>query len=212
MARNIGKELNKKWRVGAQHALYRNNGTWYHRLERFPAALFDEYGYVVFESKEALEDCAGVLIGKGKNWLNVPDGIAALPGYVRAFRFPDEVVPHFYEGGKQSVVVNRYERDPQARDACIARHGCVCAVCDFDFGEKYGELGKGYIHVHHIVPLSQISQSYRVNPVTDLRPVCPNCHAMLHRREPVLTIEQLRGIILATEDRSGPGIVSRSAR
>jgi hypothetical protein len=83
MSRQIGRELNKKWNVGAQHALYRKNGTWYHLIERFPGALFDEHGYIVFESKEAIENCPGVLVGKRANWLNVPEGIARLRDYVR---------------------------------------------------------------------------------------------------------------------------------
>ncbi|HHO0788469.1 HNH endonuclease [Aeromonas allosaccharophila] len=61
-----------------------------------------------------------------------------------------------------------------------------------DFGEKYGELGKGFIHVHHMMPLSEIGEEYVVDPIKDLIPVCPNCHAMLHRRNPPLTIDDLR--------------------
>jgi hypothetical protein len=78
-----GRLLNSEWNVGARHALYRENGTWYHRLERFPAALFDASGYVRFESIEALKNCPGIQIGDHANWLNVPSGIASLPGYVR---------------------------------------------------------------------------------------------------------------------------------
>ena len=84
VARRTGRELNGKWNIGAQHALYRKNGTWYHWLERFPGALCDARGYVRFETADALEACPGVFIGKGKNWLTVPAGIATLPGYVRA--------------------------------------------------------------------------------------------------------------------------------
>jgi hypothetical protein len=84
MSRQIGRELNKKWNVGAQHPLYRKNGTWYHLIERFPGALFDEHGYIVFDSKEAVENCPGVVVGKRANWLNVPEGIARLQGYIRA--------------------------------------------------------------------------------------------------------------------------------
>ena len=83
LSRQIGRELNKKWNVGAQHALYRKNGTWYHLIERFPGALFDEHGYIVFESKESVENRPGVLVSKRANWLNVPEGIAQLHGYVR---------------------------------------------------------------------------------------------------------------------------------
>lgn len=79
-----GRALNREWGVNAAHALYREDGTWYHKLERFPGALFDANGYVVFDSPQHLAACSGILIGQGdKNWLNVPDGIAGLPGYVR---------------------------------------------------------------------------------------------------------------------------------
>ncbi len=83
MSRSIGRELNRKWNVGALHALYRKNGTWYHLLERFPGALFDERGYVIFDSKDAVKNCPGIITGQRANWLNVPAGIATLPGYVR---------------------------------------------------------------------------------------------------------------------------------
>ncbi|RME44545.1 MAG: HNH endonuclease, partial [Chloroflexi bacterium] len=59
---------------------------------------------------------------------------------------------------------------------------------------EYGELGKGFIHVHHVIPLSEIDSRYEVDPINDLCPVCPNCHAMIHREEPPLTIKQLREI------------------
>lgn len=84
VARCTGRELNEKWNIGAQHALYRKNGTWYHRLDRFPGALCDAHGYVRFETASDLEACPGVLIGREKNWLSVPGGIAILPGYVQA--------------------------------------------------------------------------------------------------------------------------------
>jgi hypothetical protein len=77
-----GRELNQRWGVGARHALYRETGDWYHVLKRFPAALFDANGYVRFESRTDLE-MHGISVskGNGKDWLSVPDGIAALRGY-----------------------------------------------------------------------------------------------------------------------------------
>lgn len=110
---------------------------------------------------------------------------------------PDEVsTPSlYYEGVSRTVAVNAYERDPRARKACIDHYGATCFVCGFDFGAVYGDLGQGFIHVHHIVPLSKIGKSYVVNPAKDLRPVCPNCHAMLHRGPEVLSVEQLKAIL-----------------
>ena len=67
-----------------------------------------------------------------------------------------------------------------------------CSVCGFDFQKQYGAIGKNFIHVHHIVPVSQMGDGYVVDPIKDLIPVCPNCHAMIHRTDPPLTIEELR--------------------
>lgn len=98
----------------------------------------------------------------------------------------------YSEGAVEHVAVNRYERSEAARAACVRAHGCLCGVCDLDFEARYGELGRGFIHVHHKRPISRLGPNYRLDPEKDLVPVCPNCHAMLHRREPPLDVEQLR--------------------
>jgi 5-methylcytosine-specific restriction enzyme A len=97
--------------------------------------------------------------------------------------FPDEVkkTEIFREGAVRQILVNAYERNSQARQQCIAQHGESCFVCHFNFGKVFGELGKGFIYVHHLLPLSEIAEEYDVDPVKDLRPICPNCHAMIHR-------------------------------
>ena len=97
------------------------------------------------------------------------------------------------EGAVRRVLVNRYERDPKARKKCIQHHGTRCVVCELDLESRYGEIGKSFIHVHHLRPLGRLKSSYRLDPLKDLVPVCPNCHAMLHRRDPPYDIEQLRG-------------------
>lgn len=97
------------------------------------------------------------------------------------------------EGSVVKVFVNRYERNRVAREKCIQKKGCVCSVCGMDFGKTYGELGKGFIHIHHTTPISSISKGYEVDPENDLVPVCPNCHAMLHRHGPPYTVAELKG-------------------
>ena len=113
---------------------------------------------------------------------------------------PEEIQDHetLPEGAKKQIVVNAYERNQEARSKCLAEYGYNCCVCGFNFEDQYGEIGKQYIHVHHLRPLSEIEREYEVNPITDLRPVCPNCHAMLHRGDPLLTIEELRRQIRTT--------------
>lgn len=99
------------------------------------------------------------------------------------------------EGDRFSVVANKYERSTINRFLCIAKHGVTCSVCGFDFKEKYGQLGDGFIHVHHVVPVSKLGPGYVIDPEIDLTPVCPNCHAMLHRKDPPYLPEELRQII-----------------
>ncbi|MFC2993674.1 HNH endonuclease [Halomonas tibetensis] len=91
-----------------------------------------------------------------------------------------EVPESMWEGGKRMVSVNAYERSAAARAACIEAHGSRCAICDFDFGEVYGAEFLGFIHVHHRVPVSEVGARYEVDPVKDLVPLCPNCHAIVH--------------------------------
>ena len=109
---------------------------------------------------------------------------------------PEQVTrTEYHEGMVRQVLVNTYERDRAARQACIDHYGLACVVCGLRFEERYGALGAGFIHVHHVVPLSELGPDYEVDPARDLRPVCPNCHAMLHRRRPPLCIEKLRDVI-----------------
>ncbi|NWJ47948.1 MAG: HNH endonuclease [Chloroflexi bacterium] len=106
------------------------------------------------------------------------------------------------EGVIQKITVNGYERNRAARKACLNYYGFNCSICGFNFKNKYGEMGEYFIHVHHIVPLSEIRQEYILNAIKDLRPVCPNCHAMLHTRNPIFTIEELREIISKVETKA----------
>ena len=101
----------------------------------------------------------------------------------------------FVEGDSLEVTLTDHERDPRARRKCIEFFGAECKICGFSFGKKYGVLGEGFIHVHHIDPLSSTVGPRITNATTDLIPVCPNCHAMLHKYSPPLSPEALREII-----------------
>lgn len=94
--------------------------------------------------------------------------------------FPDEVTT-YVEGASTPVLVNRYERNPVARNACLTHYGAKCSVCGFEGRSTYGQAGDGLIHVHHVVEISKIGSEYEIDPIKDLVPVCPNCHAMIHR-------------------------------
>lgn len=104
--------------------------------------------------------------------------------------------PVFHEGKSVEAVLNRYERNREAREACIEYYGAKCAICGFDFEKMYGGDFKGIIQVHHIVPVSEVGEEYAVDPIKDLIPVCPNCHVALHSKKGgVYTPDELRSII-----------------
>jgi len=102
-----------------------------------------------------------------------------------------------YEGAKATVIVNKYERSSKARENAIKYHGLNCKVCNINFEKVYGKIGIGFIHIHHIVPIHEIGKNYKINYQTDLIPVCPNCHSMLHRKENGIepTLQELKNRI-----------------
>lgn len=95
----------------------------------------------------------------------------------------------------RQVYVNRYERSPQARALCLAHYGLKCRCCNALLEETYGDAARDLIHVHHLTPLSAIPDGAVIDPVTDLRPVCPNCHGVIHTKEPPYTIEEVRAML-----------------
>jgi len=114
------------------------------------------------------------------------------------FTFPEEVEEiqaELFEGAIRQVSVNAYERNPEARRICIEHYGAICQICGFDFEKTYGKIGKGFIHVHHLKQMSEIGETYQVDPINDLLPVCPNCHAIIHKRKPPYSIEEMQTLL-----------------
>ncbi|HVB24749.1 MAG TPA: HNH endonuclease [Ktedonobacteraceae bacterium] len=162
--------------------------------------------------------------GKGFNWWEVPFwGEATREGYYWILRpelreamreideegaflleksFPEEIDAdshkNLFEGTKTQIYVNSYERNRYARDRCVKYYGTICVICGFDFEKTYGEIGKNVIHVHHLKPLYEIRETYIVDPIKDLRPVCPNCHVIIHRNNPAYSIEEVMAMIKNT--------------
>jgi hypothetical protein len=99
------------------------------------------------------------------------------------------------EGAKRLVLATSYERSTVARKRCIDCFGAICRVCAFDFGAVYGQFAAGFIHVHHVRPLCEIGAKYRVDPIKDLVPVCPNCHAVIHLGGKVRGIDEVKELM-----------------
>ena len=162
-----------------------------YQLKTFPMiysdANKDEEGIGPAKIKDFVPELTTKLLKRvGGSWYASDDAISD--------HLPEEVdAPEKYiEGASKVVSVNTYERNSDARAKCIEYHGYKCAVCSFGFENFYGSIGSNYIHVHHIVPLSEIKKEYKLDPVKDLVPVCPNCHAIIHRTQPALTVKQLK--------------------
>jgi hypothetical protein len=113
-----------------------------------------------------------------------------------AISSPDEILGNMFpEGARKTSVLNAFERNPQARRQCLAHYGYRCSVCSLDLGERYGDAGRELIHVHHLRPLAEIDGPYNVDPIADLCPVCPNCHAVIHRADPPYSLDDVRAML-----------------
>ena len=144
----------------------------------------------------------GTSTKEGFYWILRPELEEAICGlctlgesFLEEVSFPEEIdlqsYEHLYEGARKQIYVNSYERNRGARDQCVKHYEARCIICSFDFERTYGEIGKGVIHVHHLKPLSNISKEYQVDPINDLRPVCPNCHLIIHKKNPPYSIDEV---------------------
>ena len=107
-----------------------------------------------------------------------------------------------FEGSAYQIEATKFERNPEARRLCIERHGSTCRTCGFDFAKSHGDVADGYIHIHHLTPISEIAEKYQIDPIVDLVPLCPNCHAVAHLRTPPYGVEEIRAFLRAAQDRS----------
>lgn len=195
-----GTDLAKEFGIECKQALYSSWGNFYAAITDFPCVLFDAGGFVIVASKTDLETF-GIKVTKRTN---VPHRIASLPTYqlLSAWRIslPEELPQgatreKHIEGAAVTVTVNRYERDRTARTRCIAHYGCACHACGVKLTDVYGAAAEGLIHVHHVTPISSIKSEYELDPVRDLRPLCPNCHAVAHLRREPYSIEEIQKML-----------------
>ena len=183
--------------------LWRDLAAYYDGMGRFRYARMKVIGEAqsLYYSLEALQEhglqgpLAGVVEVKDERLLHFIHGEESADTITEQDSTYEVDYPadaNLYEGAVVQVLANRYERNRKAREQCVATKGTRCAVCGMDFQDKYGDIGRDFIHVHHLVPISSIGKEYELNVERDLVPVCPNCHYMLHRKNPPYTVEELR--------------------
>ncbi len=192
--------LNESWGVGAAQVRYSDGGHWYATLERFPAALFDAHGYVLFETEEEYRSSRHLRIGKQ---ISVPKpGISTIPSYVRvadADTTPlldvDIQTLAATEGRRRLVLHLQRERNQTVvRNKKKQAASLDCEVCGFSFAQAYGSAASDYCEVHHLLPLSEVEDATRTR-IEDLAILCSNCHRVIHLHNPPYTLEQVRGML-----------------
>lgn len=116
----------------------------------------------------------------------------------------DTILNDAVDGAPKQSFRTEFERDSRLRRACINHYAKLmgerirCFACQFDFEANYGKIGVGYIHIHHEIPLSHARKSHRPDPVREMKPLCANCHSIIHRdpKKP-LSVEELINLVHA---------------
>jgi hypothetical protein len=107
----------------------------------------------------------------------------------------DEEEQKRLEGRLTEAKVLRRQRNRAARQKCLEDSGYTCYVCGFNFEKAYGEIGKGFLEVHHTKPLATYDDEH-VIPQSELCALCSNCHSMVHRKKnEVMDVDDLKKIL-----------------
>jgi 5-methylcytosine-specific restriction protein A len=106
-----------------------------------------------------------------------------------------------HEGRVLQTLHKRRERSgglPRKKKAKVLKStgALACEVCRFDFKATYGKVGHGFAECHHDKPISTLKPGEKTK-LSDLRIVCSNCHRMLHRTRPWLSVDDLRSLLSA---------------
>ena len=114
-----------------------------------------------------------------------------------------QIDSEFEEEASEGKVITRihqtYERDTKLvrkkKERVLREKGkLLCEACGFDFQECYGDRGKNFIECHHTKPVSEIGEKGKTN-IDDLALLCANCHRMIHRRRPWISVADLKELI-----------------
>jgi len=176
-----GYYLNKILSINANHALYHEDGKWYHNLKKFPGVLFDQNGYVLFRDQESYINQPGLQIKKD---LFVTYGIESLHGY-RTFTDLEKALiakiepTEIKENEADDTIRVLRQIDVILRRKSLVnklkkRYGNTCQICGIKLSIG---LGKYYSEIHHIIPLGRPHNGKDVS--SNMICACPNHHVQL---------------------------------
>ena len=198
--RDKAARLMAAWNEPVAQARYSDDGHWYAPLSRFPAALVDANGYLLFESEHEYKSSPHLAIGKQIS-VRKP-GISAVPGYVR-MQALDEVPSvdldvHDYEGteGRKKLLVH-LSRERDRRSIVKKKKSSLslsCEICEFSFAAVYGVAAADYCEVHHLLPLGE-AEAERKTSLKDLAVLCANCHRVVHLKNPPFALEEVKAML-----------------
>jgi 5-methylcytosine-specific restriction endonuclease McrA len=206
--RDKATRLNEAFGIGALQSRYSDDGHWYALLERFPAALFDSNGYLVFPNEAAYRGSPHLSIGKQIS-VSKP-GISGVPGYVP---FPSAVESLTVDLDVHTLTVGEGTRRlvghlQRERNRSIVRakkraaKSLDCEVCGFSFSSVYGASGRDYCEVHHLLPLGNLDEAAETR-LQDLAIVCANCHRIIHTHNPPYTLDEVRAMLSRESTQAG---------
>jgi 5-methylcytosine-specific restriction endonuclease McrA len=116
----------------------------------------------------------------------------------------------YEEGLRHQAERNFFQRNPRLVQQAKEVYGCACQVCGFDFAKTYGALGQDFAEVHHLNPLSERPAEEWIaavqTSIADVAVLCANCHRVIHRRKPALSVEELKAMVAAG---CGCSVISR---
>lgn len=103
----------------------------------------------------------------------------------------EENEKRLYEGRTTEAMVLRRQRNRAARERCLVESGYKCYICGFNFEKVYGDIGRGFLEVHHTKPLATYDEEHPI-PQSELCALCSNCHSMVHRKREVMDVDELK--------------------
>lgn len=118
---------------------------------------------------------------------------------IREIREGTNIHEEYTEARRRTSERYFFSRNPSLARAAKQMYGTQCQACGFDFEVIYGEIGKGYIEAHHLNPLSERAENEWTEElkttVDEVTVLCANCHRIIHRRRPALSLDELRAIL-----------------
>jgi len=176
----IGSDLNKLLKLEAKHALYREDGKWYHNLKEFPGVLFDRNGYLMYQNEEMYINDPDL---QRKKDLHIKNGIANLRGYIHYSDFQRKIINGFPElevnnpNEETSRIireVNTILRKKSLVDKLKKLYDNQCQICGIRVKIKKNNY---YSEVHHVIPLGH--QHNGRDNLDNMICICPNHHVQL---------------------------------